>query len=792
MEAYERTVRDRLIGFLLFQPCLVLAALAAGILGGMGAGSRPPVDFDSERVVEVTGWVSGAAEQGPEYSFFPLTPLQVTQAGRTVHYPGDIAVYLNREEGEPAEMESPLVPGDRIRLRCYLNDPTFFAVPGVADMRDVYWTRGFQHVARLKSVRQIEMLGRQPGTTLLRGVFSYRRQFIEYSRGSLSARSERLARSAFLGERRVLDGEDRRLIRRLGIIHLFVVSGFHVSLVALAFHFFFGAWGWAGRLLTMGGLWGYIVMTGASLPTLRAGLMTTAVYVILSFGFKAGFLNVLGAATLALLVCRPASLGDAGFQFSVVSLLTIGLFVAPRRRRLQSFFAGIGEAWSERVVVVRSREAALRRRTRFWCEEKLAFLPRRLAVWVLPRLAKTGLWLGGLWLVGIAVWTVTLPLALQYSNLWVWGQAWVNLLLVPLFSGFVMLSMLLFVLFSTPLAPLPAALVDGFGRLLWNLMEALQPVGSAAYWPQPGSLFVAGYLIATLLAGVLLRRLQKGVLLLPLLLGLLILPPSGAGGKLVITMLDVGQGESIHLRYPGGSHGLVDSGGFRASRDPYFVGERIVGRYLWEERVGRLDYALLSHPHTDHTQGWRFLRRVFPTARLFVHDSDDYPDWPSVELEAGEVIDVEGVLHRVLHPHRADSETGLWKTNDASLVMRLEYGCFSMLLAGDIEIEAELSLVRGLEPVSVLKAAHHGGRKSNSRLILERLRPAAAIISAGRRNPFGHPSEETLERLRETGARVFVTSRDGSLRVETDGGRCRISGYSIKEKRFVELMDFAL
>ncbi len=141
----------------------------------------------------------------------------------------------------------------------------------------------------------------------------------------------------------------------------------------------------------------------------------------------------------------------------------------------------------------------------------------------------------------------------------------------------------------------------------------------------------------------------------------------------------------------------------------------------------------------------------------------------------------------MLHPPRRNPLGSRWNTNNNSLVVQLQYKDFKILFTGDIEQAAERYLVSKLSPVTILKAAHHGARTSNTGPLLERTQPRLAIISAGRKNLFGHPSKDTLKRFSEAGVPVLTTSEWGSLRIETDGIQWQVSHYSRQEEAFEEI-----
>jgi competence protein ComEC len=163
-----------------------------------------------------------------------------------------------------------------------------------------------------------------------------------------------------------------------------------------------------------------------------------------------------------------------------------------------------------------------------------------------------------------------------------------------------------------------------------------------------------------------------------------------------------------------------------------------------------------------------------------------HPDYsgPSKRLVKDDEFAIGGVWHKVIHP---DREMAAHNHNAMSLVMTLQYGYFSALLTGDIGMREEYPLLPHLTKVTLLKVGHHGSRFSTSPELLRVIQPELAIISAGRRNPFGHPAPEVIQRIEDSGGIVFSTSKWGSLRVITDGFDWTLQHYSMEDKRFLTL-----
>jgi competence protein ComEC len=211
------------------------------------------------------------------------------------------------------------------------------------------------------------------------------------------------------------------------------------------------------------------------------------------------------------------------------------------------------------------------------------------------------------------------------------------------------------------------------------------------------------------------------------------------------------------------------------------MGERIVAPCLWAEGIRSLDALVLTHAHPDHVGGAAFLARAFQPAMVW-EGIAPRADAGYARLEAeltslarprlsvarGLRTSWDGVSLEVLGPRPAPS-TPRKVRNDDSIVLRVRFGTVCLLLTGDVEAAGEA--LAEATPCAVLKVAHHGSRTSTSPGLLAAVRPSLAVVSAGFRNPFGHPHPDVLERLARTGTLVLRTDRDGTVRLVTDGRR---------------------
>ena len=259
-------------------------------------------------------------------------------------------------------------------------------------------------------------------------------------------------------------------------------------------------------------------------------------------------------------------------------------------------------------------------------------------------------------------------------------------------------------------------------------------------------------------------------------------------GKLRITCLDVGQGDGTLLRLPGGENVLIDGGSSSRSEVWEFVIEPALKRY----GVDTLDYIFLSHADQDHINGIRQYLEAYACGfgaqnvhgisvkRLVLPPSAAQEDFAELlqladakgievcRMEAGGAVRAGGCSLNCLAPQK---ERLRGERNQDSMVLRLSYGRFRMLFTGDLEGEAEQALARtdAALRADVLKAGHHGSDNACSELFLAQMQPEAAVISCGKNNRYGHPGEETLERLEASGSSVYVTSQCGAVEITTDG-----------------------
>jgi competence protein ComEC len=585
-------------------------------------------------------------------------------------------------------------------------------------------------------------------------VAAARRRVVAGALSALPSPQGGLLLSLLLGIDTHLDPALAQQFSRAGLVHLMVVSGAQVAIVA-------GGVAWAARLarLSVGvatvatglGVAAFAAMIDWAPSIFRAVIMTGVALGAVLLGRRRDSGAALAVAALALLAANPRVLFDVGFQLSFAATWGL-LFVAPI---LQLQLSGLGRRLSEALSVT---------------------LGAQLAVAPL--------------------------IAAHFQTVAVAGVV-ANILVVPIIAilvpaGFAIMPLIVLVptvggLLLTLLRPGLAAVTwvsARFGDLSWATMST-----------PPVSGFMAALLMGLMCAGVATwsgsrfvsaaRRLTFAaacVAILGLWYGHASLPPR----ELVVTVLDVGQGDAILVQSPGGRAVLIDGGGeIGAERTGWDVGRMRVVPAMRRAGVRRLDVMLLSHPHEDHVGG---LPAVLENLSVGIvldpgvpHPSPSYMRLlrlveagriPYRAARAGMILDLgASVGLTVLYPPDPIPMVGDDPVHAGAVVARLTYGATAMLFTGDAEAGVEQYLLdRGTTLLSqVLKVGHHGSRTSTTPAFLLGVRPQYAVISLGADNSFGHPHEVTLANLAAASVTVFRTDLLGAVRLTSDGLRWRIS-----------------
>jgi len=276
-------------------------------------------------------------------------------------------------------------------------------------------------------------------------------------------------------------------------------------------------------------------------------------------------------------------------------------------------------------------------------------------------------------------------------------------------------------------------------------------------------------------------------------------PVRFAHGKLELSVLDVGQGDSILLVSPAGRTLLIDGGGEaqnydgKASNRAPDPGEEAVSPYLWSRGLKKIDVVALTHAHQDHLGGLTAIFENFKIGELWIGREVQSASLAKLEELArahsvvirkegsGDSFEWDGVQCKLLWPKKDPGEIYPSAKNNDSLVFRVQYGHRGFLLPGDAETQAEAAILSENPETElqsdVLKVGHHGSKNSTTPEFLAAVHPQLAIISTGAENPYGHPSKELLERLQTADVNILRTDRNGAIHILTDGEKLEVTCF---------------
>lgn len=636
-----------------------------------------------------------------------------------------------------------LLPGDFIRVSGFCTLFSAASNPGQFDERAYYFSK--DTVCSLKKAKiEQDTAG---AWSIGRGLYQIRTRLFRSFQQVLDEKTAGTISAILLGEKAAMDTERKALFQEGGIAHILAVSGLHITIIGMNLY----------RLLRKGGVmipgaafcsgaavFAYAWMTGFGISAVRASVMFLIWIGAQISGRKYDQITAAALAAAWIVGRDAASLKEASFLLSFSAVLTLAVFL-PVGLRVCEIRSALGQSL-------------------FSC---------------------------------LVVWMGTLPVTLYFFyQAAPWSIA-VNLLIVPLMS--VVMG-----------AGLGAAAAELFSRNLGIFCGA--PVHYLLYFFEklcaleqqlPCAVWIAGrpswiriflyyvILLFLLLSGCLKKKTRWRMRLLWMAGGIccLALMSCPTAKDLEVTCLDVGQGDAALITLPDGTACLIDGGSTSVDE---------VWQYRLEDAVkiqgiDTLDYIFLSHADQDHisgvvellqasqkgilgyrTSGIKIGHLVLPPTA----DQEDFDELKQMASQKGlQVLTmqkdnrIEGSCGWSITALSPQQEILSGDKNEDSLVLMLQYGTFRMLFTGDLEGKTERMLAESSEDLraDVLKVGHHGSANSSSEAFLQQVLPKMAVISCGADNSYGHPAQETLQRLEAAGCEIFQTPLHGAVTIRSDG-----------------------
>jgi len=672
--------------------------------------------------------------------------------------------------------------GDRVRFICKLRRPRNFCNPGSFDYFRYLALQGIFVTGYVKSTGDVARIGEGDSKYFRKAIEGIRGKIRNFIDSEPGLKGRGILKALLLGEKGEILEKTRDEFTAVGVAHILAISGLHLGFIAMVTFFCARAImrfserlmlvldiNKAAAIITIFPVLFYACIAGFGVSTFRATIMIVTFLTAIIIDRQRDLYNTLALAAFVITVIIPTSIFDVSFQLSFVSVLAI-LYLTPRFLYY------------------------------------LSLIPVPPANYV-PTLVKSiGRYVGLLALVSIAATLGTGPIVAHYFNRIAPLGLIANIAIVPVVCFLVIpLSLLVaFTIFvSAPMASLLLRLDSFVVGFVVDTVNSLTMIPGLSFLVTTPTMLeiILFYLFIVFLFN--LGRMKRAGYITLVLLFLITANyfywyyTKNFNSNLRVTFIDVGQGDSALIEFPDGKRMIIDGGGFY--NDSFDTGRNILASFLWKEKIKKVDYLLLSHPHPDHLNGLRFIAKNFGVTELWTNgQSTDRKPY----LELMEIVKDKGIINttmNVLTPSRyingvkvdiynppvklfQSQQIGFHSSlNNNSLVVRLTFNDASFLFTGDIHGRAEKRLIKleGGVNSTVIKVPHHGSLTSSTDDFLAKVCPSYAVISVGHGNRFGLPNKEVVERYHNFGCKTYRTDKDGAITIVTDGEVLTIKKFGV-------------
>ena len=548
-----------------------------------------------------------------------------------------------------------------------------------------------------------------------------------------------------IGDTFYISDEIEESFRISGISHLLAVSGTNVAYIIIFTKFIFDRlFGKSiSNYISIIFIIIFVLIAGSSPSVLRAGLM--AIIVIFSdiLSKNNNIFATISVTALIILIYNPLIICDVGFILSFLG--TIGIVLLSSR--LSIFMKNIFKF------------------------EKLNFLFDIISVTLSAQI-------------------ILVPIICYYFNTISFISLLTNVIVAPFVGIVTILGLIAYILglIYFPLAQIISYPLYILISLVIHISKILSlfPFSNILV-PTPSiTLLMIYYLI---LGYIFLRKslcsfYKNSIRLMILILIFIVISIKVLPRNYVeINVIDVGQGDSIHISTSNRKNILIDCGGSEGS--DYDVGNNVLVPYLLDNTNGNVDLVFISHFHEDHAEGlFAILDKLNLKAIALSRNQQNNPLYEEIisiacnkgvkliYMNIGDKVIVDGVEFEMIYGGLEAEKTS--NLNNCSMVIKMTANNKTMLFAGDAEIEEEQELIKKYQSrktkldVDILKVSHHGSRTSSSEDFLKVVSPSISLISCGVRNKFGHPNKDALERLKEISNYILRTDQNGEISLKID------------------------
>lgn len=630
--------------------------------------------------------------------------------------------------------------GDRIVFKGLLQKPRGQRNPGEFDYSHYLRAQKIQAILSLSDQGFIVRIDEDKGLFLLQKIIiPLRNKILNYINLYFDEQHNAILKALIIGDRGDVDIDTQEAFADVGAIHVLAVSGLHVGFIAAGLIGLF-------RFLRIPSPWRLIpvficLFFYAMLTGLRASVFRATIFIIVHlFGTviqrRTNLLNTCAISAIIILAVNPAELFQSGFQLSFAAIVGIALFY--------------------------NRFDILSRKYFFIFYQKKSLLISSIV---------------SLILLSLSAQITTLPLVVYYFHRIPLFSILVNLIVVPLVALIVCLTMIS-LSFSFFFSSIGAIFADTIWLLLCLLLKTVQTAHSIPFSYFECFSFSHFFIVYGILISFVVFRNIKRIVIFFLILSNISIWRDVCFKQigLKVTFFDVGQGDAALYEFPNGKNLLIDTGD---CTDYFNAGQMIIAPYLKRNSISSINNMLLTHSHSDHVGGVPYLFENLKIDRLIISRSfllktgvkiDSLAKCYRIKIQnvcAGDTLFIDkNALILVLNPVSEildNMDDKKLKENDLSIVLKCIYKNKSFLMMGDAEIEAEKWIMNydRLLASDVIKLGHHGSETASSEPFRHKVDASYGIVSVGKNNKFGLPSEYLLD--------CFIKEKTIILRTDSHG-----------------------
>jgi competence protein ComEC len=704
---------------------------------------NPLYHLKEESYVDIKGKLYKSPSFSTDRVFLYIKTREISYGRKTEKIKGNVQISLPKNQH--SDVLHKLLVHDKVEISAKLSDSSGFRNFGYSRSKTYLKFRKIHKTGFSKSPLLVKKTASGSDISLSRA-FSRLHQklqkkieeFFPGENQSEVSPSGAVVEALLLGERGRMSESITRSLQDSGLYHLFAISGAHIAIISFLIFSFLKILKMPERasfIILIFILVFYAMLVEGRPSIIRATLMTITFLIGKLIWKDTNLLNTLSLSAFILLLFNPFHLFSLGFQMTFAATLSIVLFFP---------------------IIIRY----------------LPKLPLNISdILVLSFTAQLGI----------------LPITASAFNRIAFAPLILNLIALPLIS-IIMAAGYLFVpiaFISSVIARFPVKFLEVLITVLINISNFASSIDFLSYRiPTPHILTVCGYYLC-LLAFLAPKKMKRQKILISVLffvffIALITHPFPSKSKNLRMTVMDVGNGDSILIEFPGNKKMLIDGGG--SAFGDYDIGERVVSPVLWNKGIKKIDYLVLTHSHPDHLYGLFSVAKNFRIKEFWesISPAEDkaYQAFKKSlslktikkELFKGASLQIGKTNVKILHPEKPEIPP-ISVHNNQSLVMMITFCKTSFLLTGDAEYQAEQNILSSYQDINcqVLKCPHHGSDSSSTESFIKAVSPEIVVISVGRNNLYGLPDRDVIRRYEKTGSEIYRTDLHGAVEIVSDG-----------------------